>query len=43
MGRFPLEPGVTVDQITEQFREEEAAAEERKWREYYSGKPPRSK
>ena len=34
IGRFPLPEGVTVDQMTAQWRVEEIAAEERKWSEY---------
>jgi hypothetical protein len=42
IGKFPLRSGLTVDQITEQWRREEQEAEERKWREYKRGNLPRA-
>ncbi len=39
IGRFKLPEGMTVEQITEQWREEEIEAEERKWREYHGERP----
>lgn len=41
MGKFPLPAGVTVDDLTAQYRQEEADAEDRKWHEYYHGNLPR--
>jgi len=37
MGKFPLRSGLTLEQLTEQWRREDIEAEERKWREYQGG------